>query len=181
MVEHIRAARSPAWACCVCACLAYQMNAGDDVENQNVTSNDPPQSSNSTTDDPIARAESWEYVLIPGHGLVQMQELLDEQSEAYVAWEAVGEPIESYEPIAVHAMNPNENNGAVQIRMLPQRCYGDFNQDGRVDMFDLQLFLDAYYANDDSADLNRDGRIDTWDQMTFVLLTTLPCVDAWAA
>ena len=108
-----------------------------------------------------------------------MQDVREEGSLANLAFQDVGEPIEFYEPIPMLGTTPNVNNGAVVIHMLPQRCLGDYNSDGIVNLYDAPYFIEAYLAMDLSADLSRDGAIDVRDQMTFMLLNTMPCVSAW--
>ena len=130
-------------------------------------------------DDWIAHQEPWIYVQVPRYGLVQLRHVLDEETVAHTAWSLIGEPIESYEPIIMHAPMVNAHNGGIVVLMLPERCIGDFNDDGRVNLYDVALFMDAYLAFDLAADLNRDQRVNIHDQMLFLNLITLPCVNGW--
>ena len=138
---------------------------------------------NTTSDvdsgDPEVRQESWVYVSIPRYGFATLQDVLDYGSPANIAMLEVGEPIESYEPVSVHGPTANTNNAALVFLMLPERCLGDFNNDGAVDLYDATLFTIAFINHDLSADLTRDGRIDIRDQILFVTLATLPCYSAW--
>lgn len=122
---------------------------------------------------------SWLFVQIPRFGVAPLQEVLEEGSPANLAWRTIGQPIQSYRPVAMHAPIPNENNGAVMVLILPDFCLGDFNGDGRVNMHDVSLFMTAYLNMDPAADLTRDSRVDVRDQILFFHLLTIPCVDGW--
>lgn len=50
---------------------------------------------------------------------------------------------------------------------LEEPCVADFNGDGSVDFFDQAAFLDAFEANDTSADIDGDGDYDTDDVDAF--------------
>lgn len=130
-------------------------------------------------DDWSLHREQWIYVQVPRFGLVPLQDVVEPGSPANVAWLTVGAPTSLYQPIPMHAPVPNTNNGAILVLMLPERCLGDFNMDGRVDLYDAGLFAAAYAAMDLSADLTGDLRINVHDQVLFLLLATMPCVNAW--
>lgn len=125
------------------------------------------------------RQEAWIFISIPRYGIVSLQELHDQSTAAYTAWLDVGEPLESYQPVALHTNMANNNNGGIELLMLPERCLGDFNADGLVDLYDIPAFLDAYLRQDPSADLTRDGAFDIRDQILFLELSTMPCVNGW--
>ena len=152
------------------ACHAFPLlieGAGDDG------------SSDASSNDPEVRYESWMYVSIPRFGIASLQDTLEPGTAANIAMLDVGEPIEQYEPVAVHGPTPSVNNAALAILMLPERCLGDYNDDGNVDLYDAPFFTIAFLDQDRAADLTRDGIIDIRDQMVFVALATLPCQNAW--
>ena len=46
-------------------------------------------------------------------------------------------------------------------------CYGDLDNDGDIDGYDLDVFADAYAVKDPWADFNGDGRVDSNDLALF--------------
>lgn len=122
---------------------------------------------------------SWIFLSLPGYGIASLQNVATDGTPAREAFIDIGEPLSSYVPTPVFASFQSAADGAIAIFMLPERCLGDFNNDGVVNLYDAPLFVDAYLSMDLSADLSRDGRIDARDHMTFMLLLTMPCVSAW--
>ncbi|MBO6739516.1 MAG: hypothetical protein JJ916_06630 [Phycisphaerales bacterium] len=168
----------PSWACVAALCVLLNPTSSVQVANASDQTND--NGSDSGNDqDPGTRYEQWMFVSVPLYGIASMQEVLEEGSPANLAFLSVGEPIESYEPVPMLGTTQTVHNGAVVIHMLPQRCLGDYNDDGVVNLYDAPYFIDAYVSMDMSADLSRDGAIDVRDQMTFMLLNTMPCASAW--
>jgi len=135
---------------------------------EHTSADDNPSGSNSWTSDTEERQEQWIFVSVTDFGVAPLQEVLREGSDANRAWLRVGKPIESYEPVSMHAPVPNDNNGAVTVLMLPMHSLGDFNNDGRIDMNDLVPFMDAYHQQDAAADLTQDGLVDLYDQLLFI-------------
>jgi hypothetical protein len=135
--------------------------------------------SGSNSGGPGDRQESWVFVSLPRYGLAPLQEVTEPGSPANTAWSLIGEPLDFYQQIPMNAPFANENNGAIVVLMLPERCMGDYNSDGAVDLYDLIVFAEAYIAMDPIADLTRDQRIDVRDQILFFQLATMPCVSAW--
>ena len=163
---------------CVCAIVASQTLCYADAQSSS-SDDDGSSGDGSWAGEPGDRQEAWIFVSIPRYGVVPLQELQDQNTSAYLAWLDVGEPIESYEPVAMHSLVANDNNGAVVVLMLPERCLGDFNNDGRVDLYDAPAFVEAFLREDPRADLTRDGWFDIRDQILFLQLTTIPCVNGW--
>jgi hypothetical protein len=54
-------------------------------------------------------------------------------------------------------------------------CPGDFNQDGMLDFFDVQAFLDAFSAEDPSADFTNDGVFNFFDVQAFLQAFSSGC------
>lgn len=54
-------------------------------------------------------------------------------------------------------------------------CPADLNNDGLLDFFDVQAFLNAYASHDPSADFNDDGLFDFFDVQTFLNLYSAGC------
>lgn len=125
------------------------------------------------------RFEPWMFVSVPQHGIVPLQDVMDEASEAFHAFMDIGEPLDSYQPVDMLGTNQNAHNGAVVVYILPLNCLGDYNGDHVVNTYDLSYFIEYYVNQDPEADLTRDGRVDLRDQTLFVALTSLPCYDAW--
>lgn len=165
-------------SCCAIASIVLS-SACHAMSLMSDTGGDGNNTSDVDSDDPEVRQESWVYVSIPRFGFAPLQDVLEYGSPANIAMLDVGEPIESYEPVPVHGPTANTNNAALVFLMLPERCLGDFNYDGVVDLYDATLFTIAFVNQDPSADLTRDGRIDIRDQILFVTLATLPCYSAW--
>ncbi|MFG0285165.1 MAG: GC-type dockerin domain-anchored protein [Phycisphaerales bacterium JB039] len=46
-------------------------------------------------------------------------------------------------------------------------CYGDFNQDGTLDIFDFLAFQNAFAMGDPAADCDHSGRLDLFDFLCF--------------
>lgn len=124
--------------------------------------------------------EPWCFIRIPGLGVAPLSEALTPGSVAHGAMLVVGAPLEAYEPVSVFSVAPDAHNAGVLIYVLGRRCLGDFNGDGRVDVYDAGLFMEAYLREAPEADLSLDGVIDARDQMVFMLLSSMPCVDAWS-
>lgn len=179
MREVLDLVSRPRWAATILACLmGATIGANAMISDQNNGSN--PDTDTDQPDDPEIRFEDWVFVSIPDFGIVPMQDAMDPSSESNLAMMLHGAPFEAYEPVSVHATNQDRNNGAVLIYMLPQRCLGDFNSDGIVNLYDTALFVELFLAGDLRADLTFDGVVDVLDQMAFILLTTMPCVDYWS-
>lgn len=51
---------------------------------------------------------------------------------------------------------------------LTVSCFGDFNCDDSVDLFEFLDFVDPYSATGPDADFNHDGNIDFFDYLDFV-------------
>lgn len=134
---------------------------------------------NADADAPGERQESWIFVQIPRYGLASLQSVLEDGSPANLAWQAIGQPIELYQPVPMLAPTANENNGAISVLMLPERCLGDFDWDGSVGWNDAVLFTQIFLNGHDAADLSGDGVLDIRDQILFLHLSTVPCVDGW--
>jgi hypothetical protein len=54
-------------------------------------------------------------------------------------------------------------------------CVADFNNDGLLDFFDVQMFLGLFAASDPAADLNNDSLFDFFDVQTFLGLFAAGC------
>ncbi len=128
---------------------------------------------------PSDRQAQWIYVSIPRHGIATLQSVLEPGSRANIAWLDVGEPFESYTQVPLIAPNPNIHSGASVLLILPERCLGDFNNNGGIDLDDVAIFTVAYINQDPIADLSRDGQVDLRDQIVFLQLATIPCHSAW--
>jgi len=131
------------------------------------------------TDTPGERQESWIFVQIPRYGVASLQSVLEDGTPANLAWLDIGQPIELYQPVPMLAPMANENNGAISVLMLPERCLGDFDWDGTVGWTDAVLFTQLFLNGHDSADLSDDGVLDFRDHIVFLHLATVPCVDGW--
>ncbi len=75
-------------------------------------------------------------------------------------------------PGAGHGLPASENTAAIDffemvLEPLPP-CLADFNRDGFLDVFDFDLFVDAFEAGVPRADVNRDRFIDFFDYAAFV-------------
>jgi hypothetical protein len=164
-------------SCYALATLAL-IAAGSSAHYFSDTSSDPDsdQGSNNTYE---TRFEPWMFVSVPRHGIVPLQDAMDEGSDAFHAFMSVGEPLDSYRPIDMLGINQNAHNGAVVVFMLPLNCLGDYNGDHVVNTYDLAYFIEYYVNEDPAADLTRDGYVDLRDQTLFIALNTLPCYDAW--
>lgn len=151
-------------------------SSNDDQSNQGSQDG---QNGSSSSGDPQVRQEHWEYVRIPRFGIASLQRVLEVGSSANLAFLDVGEPIENYQPVALHAPIASVNNGAAVVYMLPERCLGDYNNNGYIDLEDVATFAYAYFSGDIAADLSGDGQIDVRDQILFLHLATIPCYSAW--
>ena len=56
----------------------------------------------------------------------------------------------------------------LQTLTLSQPCAGDFNNDGALDFFDVQAFLQAFATHNPSADLTNDGVFNFFDVQAFL-------------
>jgi hypothetical protein len=54
-------------------------------------------------------------------------------------------------------------------------CFWDLNDDGNLDFFDIQYFLNAFAAEDVSADINNDGIWDFFDVKIYLALFAAGC------
>lgn len=125
------------------------------------------------------RQEQWLYVSLPTFGNFTLQEVLEEGTEGWQAFQTIGKPLDEFEPVPMHAPIASTSNNAIVVYMLPEHCLGDFNDDGSVDAQDSPYFMAAYMRLDLAADLNRNGFVEVFDQLTFVQLLTVGCVTAW--
>lgn len=153
------------------ACSIYEEQSDQSSDEDHTGAND--------AGNPSDRLEQWVYVDVPHFGLAPLQAVLEAGTQANSAWLEIGEPIEHYESIALHAPNATVNNGALVVRMLPERCLGDFNNNGQIDLEDVAAFTDAYVNDYSAADLTGDSIIDIRDQILFLHLATIPCHSAW--
>lgn len=74
----------------------------------------------------------------------------------------------------------NVNTGAESAAVfkyasLVSGCTADFNADGQLDFFDIQMFLDRFAAHDPSADINHDAQFDFFDVQEFLALFAAGC------
>lgn len=67
------------------------------------------------------------------------------------------------------------HNGWPSAYKLVAGCAPDLNQDGMLDFFDVQMFLNLFSAGDDAADLNHDGMLDFFDVQRFLNLFSAGC------
>jgi hypothetical protein len=63
----------------------------------------------------------------------------------------------------------------VDDQQLGPSCPADLNGDGVLDFFDIQVFLNAYDAQDPAADFNNDGLFDFFDVQIFLGLFGAGC------
>ena len=136
-------------------------------------------SSGNDAGDPGMQQERWQYVEIPRFGIASMQQVLEVGSPANIAWLNIGEPIEHYQVVALQSPIANVNNGALVLYILPERCLGDFNNNGHIDLEDVVTFAIAYLNGEPAADVSGDGQIDVRDQILFLHLASIPCYSAW--
>ena len=70
-----------------------------------------------------------------------------------------------------HSPNLSTSFSPTVIQWLlshPKPCQGDFNQDGSANTLDVLAFLNAWTAQNPSADCNRDGSVNTLDVLCFL-------------
>jgi hypothetical protein len=81
------------------------------------------------------------------------------------------------ELIAIGDQGPSTSRSTVVIRFTMQgsSCVADFNNDGTLDFFDLQVFLQVFSDGDSAADLNDDGTLDFFDIQEFLQLFANGC------
>jgi len=75
---------------------------------------------------------------------------------------------------AVHA-NTFGSGGQTDAYSNQSACPPDLNNDGTLDFFDVQLFLNLFAAQDPAADLNNDGQIDFFDIQEYLNLFATGC------
>jgi len=65
----------------------------------------------------------------------------------------------------------------IQILAVPPPggCIADYNNDGRLDFFDVQEFLNAFSSELPTADYLPDGRFDFFDIQAFLNLYSTGC------
>lgn len=159
----------------VCAIMS-PIGLGDDDHGDDSLIHDE---TGSWVDEFDSRPESWVYIRLPRFGIASLQDVVTVGTPAHDAWLNIGEPLEAYEPIAIFTDTANNNNGAITMLMLPERCLGDFDGDGSVGWSDALLFTQFFLNGHQAADLTGDGFVDIRDQILFLHLATVPCVDAW--
>jgi hypothetical protein len=54
-------------------------------------------------------------------------------------------------------------------------CQADFNDDGKLNFFDISDFLSAFATNDTSADFTEDGAFDFFDVSAFLAAFSAGC------
>jgi hypothetical protein len=59
--------------------------------------------------------------------------------------------------------------------LLSPPCVADFNSDGVLDFFDVQMFLGLFAAHDPAADLNNDTLYDFFDVQAFLNFYAAGC------
>ncbi|KAA0213993.1 MAG: hypothetical protein DYG94_03015 [Leptolyngbya sp. PLA3] len=79
----------------------------------------------------------------------------------------------------LHGYAWGENIGWINLdddmHFVAFRCPGDFNDDGVLDFFDVQAFLQAFSAHHPAADLAADGVFNFFDAQTFLNLFSMGC------
>ncbi|GAB4384356.1 MAG: hypothetical protein Kow0022_06710 [Phycisphaerales bacterium] len=82
------------------------------------------------------------------------------------------------EPLVGHLTGPSFDLAAGFVAAVTEggpACSADTNSDGRLDFFDIQIFLNWFAVNDGRADFTGDGLFDFFDVQTFLQAFSQGC------